>query len=428
LSAIHLDGRHLALLLALSLASGCSNGGVIHGDGYQPPVPADDDVADDDDMVDDDDVTDDDDSVPPLEQVAGTDEDPSAVIYDWGSIPTFEITLQGDAYHALQVDPYTYTEGEFTWEGVTYGPVGVRLKGQGSFQSIDDKPAFKIKFNEYVSGGRFLGRESLTLNNMVWDYSMLHERLAYLIYRAAGVPASRNNHALVYVNGQFYGLYANTESTEQQLIAQWFDDVGGSMFEGWDVDFYPWYVDSFQLDWGPDDYTNITGLAEALQIPGAAGLTEAEDHVHLDSFLRYWAVGAVVAQYDAYPYSSPGDDFQLYDDPTTSSLWFMPWGTDETFYYPDNSVDAVNGILAQRCLEVPDCRDAWEAHVWEVMDLVEAMDWVALLDEVIDEIEPHVQADPRRPYDVNTVNSYQQTARQLMVGRRATLEWQLGAP
>jgi len=414
----------LAALLCVALV-GCDSGGIVHGDGWGPWIPSDDDdVADDDDDV----VDDDDDVEPLLEEITGAEGDPSALIYDWGEVQTFEITLEQDEYNALRVDPYTYVAADFTWEGVTYGPVGVRLKGQGSFQSIDDKPAFKVKFNEFVSGGRFLGLESITLNNMVWDYSMMHERLAYRVYREVGVPASRNNHALVYVNGMFYGLYANTESTEPHLIGQWFEDTGGSMFEGWDVDFYPWYVDSFQLDWGPDDYSNIAGLADALQTPGADGLTAAEEHVDLDNFLRYWAVGAVVAQFDAYPYTSPGDDFQVYDDPTSGTLWFMPWGTDETFYYPDNSITSVNGILASRCREVVDCRAAWEAQVWEVMDRVEALDWVALFDEVADEIGDHVQADPRRPYDMGTVSTYQSSMRQMMANRRAALESQIGAP
>ncbi len=417
--------RRWIFLVSLLLVPGCTPGAVgVPGWTY---------TGDDDDIVgdDDDDDADDDDGDPgpvELEEVPGSDADPNEALYSWDAVNTFEITLEPAAITALEIDPTTYVEGSFTFEGHTYSPVGVRLKGQGSFQTIHEKPAFKVKFNAFVPGGRFAGVESLTLNNMVWDYAMMHERLAYAVYREAGIPASRSNHAEVYVNGNLYGLYANTESTDQPMIARWFDDTSGSMFEGWDVDFYDQYVDQYQLDWGPEDRTNIQGLADALETAGTEGLEAAREHVELEQFLRYWAVGAVVGQFDGYPYTTPGDDYQVYDDPTTGTLHFLPWGTDETFYYADNDVTAIVGIVAWRCGQSAECVDAWIEQVWEVMDLAEAMDWVGLFDESQDQITPYFQADPRKPYSNYDVDTYQWVMREMIVDRRAQLEHQLGAP
>jgi len=384
-----------------------------------PGPPGDDDVADDDDY---------DPPVTPIEDVQGSDEDPSDRVFTWGEVPSFEIGLQPLAIEALEDDPYTYVEGSFEFDGAVLEPVGVRLKGQGSFQTIHEKPAFKVKFNEYVPGGRFLGMESVTLNNMVWDFSMMHERLAYRVYREMGVPASRCNHATVQVNGEAYGLYALVESPDPDMIERWFDDTGGSLFEGWDVDFTAEYVDDFQLDWGPDDRSNIEGLAEALEEMGPDALAAAEEHIALDQFLAYWAVGAVVAQFDAYPYTYPGDDFHVYDDPTTGVLWFLPWGVDETFYYPDSDPEAVNGVLAQRCQEVSDCRLAWLDQVWAALDLTDEMELSTLCEEVRDEVWPLAQEDPRRPYDLGTVDYYQGFTCSVIAGRRQTLEGQLAQP
>ena len=47
------------------------------------------------------------------------------------------------------------------------------------------KAAFKVKFDEYVDDQTFFGLEKLTLNNMVQDRSMIHETLAYELFRAA---------------------------------------------------------------------------------------------------------------------------------------------------------------------------------------------------------------------------------------------------
>ena len=416
--------RLLTILAVSSWAIGCAPSGVMPVT-LPPDPPGDDDTGPADDDDDDDDL---DPGVTPIEDVPGSDEDPSDRVFTWGEVPTFDIGLESAAIASLEVDPYTYVEGTFEYDGFTFEPVGVRLKGQGSFQSIHEKPAFKVKFNEYVPGGRFLGMESVTLNNMVWDYSMMHERIAYAVYREMGVPASRCNHATVSLNGTHYGLYSLVESPDQAMIARWFDDDQGSLFEGWDVDFTPEYVASFQLDWGPDDRTNLQGVADTLLETGPAAIETVQEYLHLDEFIDYWAVGAVVTQYDAYPYTWPGDDFHVYDDPTSTQLWFIPWGVDETFYYPDNDPEAVNGVIAQRCQAVPECAQAWLQQVWVALDVAEGMDWATLCDEIRGEIWPLVEADTRKPYDDGTVWSYQVNMCDVIEGRRQSLEGHLGAP
>ena len=115
--------------------------------------------------------------------------------------------------------PDEYQPGTFALEadGVTHGPfeVGVRLKGGlGSFRGLEGKAAFKVKVDEYVDGQTFFGLEKLTLNNMVQDPSMVHETLAYELFRSLGVPASRTGYAFVRVNGESFGLYLNVETLD----------------------------------------------------------------------------------------------------------------------------------------------------------------------------------------------------------------------
>ncbi len=364
---------------------------------------------------------------PPLEGVDGVG-DLSAELFAGDEIPTFHLTLSPESMESLHqayldwiyngIVFTEYVEGTFEYDGVVYDPVGIRLKGQGSALDVYDKAAFKVKFNEYVPGARFLGLEALTLNNMSYDYSMMHERLAYRIYREAGVPASRSSHAMVTVNGDLYGLYANVESPDVHMIARWFERTDGTMFEGWDVDFTAEYIPSFQLEFGPDDRENLWGLAEALAQPGPQALVDAEEHVDLEAFLRYWAVGAVVGQFDAYPYSWPGDDFHVYDDPDTGQLCFIPWGVDETFYYPTNPVDYVYGVLAVRCLESGTCRQAWEAEIWAVHDLAVSLDWAGEFEAIQAQIAPLVAQDTMKPYS-NADVAYYQGLMQGMIATRA---------
>ncbi len=395
--------------------------------------------ADDDDN----DASDDDDSAetipsgPVWPDDGGGGDDPGAAIFDWSEVPEFHLELSDDAIDFLHEDyldfnvydpaedPFEYTTAIFRYNDLTYEPVGVRLKGQNSARDIYDKAAFKIRFNWSNPDGRFLGLKSITLNNMVSDYSMMHERIAYRLYREAGLCAARANHAALYINGDYYGLFTLLDSVGDQLLERDYEDPSGSLFEGWDVDFYDYYIPSYQHEEGVDDRTALYGLADALQISGPEGLTAAEEFVDWDQFRRWWAIGAMVAQFDGYPYSNPGDDYHVYVEPITGQLHFLPHGLDECFYYDDHPVDSVNGIVASRCVNDAECREIWEAEIFNALDLADEAGWADWYTTVQAQIEPLVEADDRKPYNNYQVTQYQGLVESIITNRRAQMEGQL---
>ena len=353
--------------------------------------------------------------------------DPEERIYSDLYIHEFEIGLSDDALASLLDEPTTWVEASFTWEGRTWSPVGVRLKGEGSFLPITSKPSMKIKFDRYDDGLSLHGLDELTLNNMSSDAAMMHERVGYRVYREAGVPAARCNHAWVTINGDDYGLYANLETVDRALIRRWFSDADGRLFEVWDVDFKAEYIDAFELEYGDDDRTRLWGVADALEddVPGAIDAAAAS--LDLEQFARYWAVGAVIGQFDAYPYSSPGDDAHVYDDPESGVLHFLPHGVDETFGSSSHDVTAVNGVIARRCQSDAACTALFAAEVLEVLDVVEAFDWEGTLDEVAAQIAEAAEEDPRKPYTTAAVWDEQDAMRVFVADRRAELQRQLEA-
>jgi hypothetical protein len=377
--------------------------------------------ADDDTTVD---PGDDDDESP--EHVGGPG-DPSDAIFAGKVVHEFDIQLNEASWNALVASPFEWVEASILYDGEEYGPLGVRLKGQNSFQPLDSKPAFKIKFDWIEDDATFLGLKRLTLNNMWTDWTMIHERVAYRLYREAGVPAVRSAHAWVRVNGEPYGLYALLESEDRQFVGRWFDDDEGSFFEVWDVDFYDAYIPYFEWEFGEDDRTNLQGVADALESSGPGAIQNVREHLDLDGFLQYWAVGAFVGQFDAYPYSYPGDDCSVYDDRETGVLHFIPHGMDEAFAGFENPVDWVNGIIASRCLGVSSCREDWIQRIAEVSQLAEEIDLLATADEAIELIEPYVQDDPRMQYSASDIAWGQEDLRNWVLNRREQLEDQLGA-
>lgn len=363
-------------------------------------------------------------SAPPEEIPAAGDL--TDVIMGYEQLPEIGIEIAPGDIELLRISPRTYVPAYLRYDGRRYGPVGIRLKGSNSFLPIDEKPSLRINVNEYVHGAAFFGMKDLTFNNMSEDFSMMHERLAYYVARHVG-PASRSNHAAITINDRFYGLYANVESIKDRIMARWFDDNSGPLFEGTDVDLAPEYIDAYELQDGPDDRTLLEAAAQALtDAQPERAIAAASEHVNMGSFFAYWAMAAVVGQFDAFPYSLPGDDYFVYADPGTNQLWFMPWGMDESFYSGSHDVLQVSSILATTCLAVPTCRQAFVTEVWATLQMVEELDWEGELERIVAEIAPHVAMDRRKPYDDAMVAEFQQQLRWFLRGRRASLESMLG--
>lgn len=347
------------------------------------------------------------------EQVLGYDADPEIAL-----------TVGAAEAQALRTDPRTYVRATIGFRGRDYGPCGLRLKGVNSFEPFDGKPSYRIDCDRFVPGGRFFGLEHLVLDNMHSDFSMMHERMAYWVARNARVPAARSNHARVSINGAPAALYAAVEAVDSKMMKRWFPDGDGPLYEATDVDFTAAYLPQFELDSGPDDRSLISGLATALTNPDPdAALAAAGVYVDLDEWRRFWAVESVVAQFDAYPYSFPGDDFYLYAVPG-GKLQFIPSGMDETFYSAEldpSSTMMLHGLLATTCRASAACFQAYVDAVWEVVAQVESMNWVAERQRIVTRIAPWVAADVKKPYTDADVATFQMNLYWFTTERRMRL-------
>ncbi len=351
-------------------------------------------------------------------------------IFDDVDLAHFALEIDDSDVRTLQRegkgDDHEWVPATMIYKGVRYENIGVRMKGENSFLPFDEKPSLKLKFDKFQDGTRFAGLKELTLNNMSNDYSMMHERVAYRLMREAGIPASRCSHVTLTVNGEDYGLYAGLEGVDKRMIENWRSDEG-SMFEVWDVDFYDYYVDDFQIEFGEDDRTHIQGAANAMERSGSKQAINAlAEHMDVDQFVRFFAAESVIGQYDSYPYANPGDDAHIYVDPDIDRLIWLPHGMDETFYYPDRNPMDVNGIIARRCLEVEECKADYIAAVWELQALAEEIDLGGYAREVEEQIRPLVNEDPHRPYSMDYVNYYQSAMISFIDNRSRDLEVHLG--
>ncbi len=347
----------------------------------------------------------------------------SDAFYADGAVQAVGLELSDEALAALQDDPRTWVEAVFVYEGERYGPVGVRIKGESSYRDLDQKPSFKVKFSEFDPAGRFLDMRRLVFNNMVSDPSMIRERVAYRFCREQGVVAPRANHVTVSVNGEPYGLYANVENTDEELLGRWFDDDGGAMWEIHDADFRPGLLDGFEHEEGDDDPAPIEALTADMAT--AEATTLAWNHVDREAWFRYLATMAYIGNIDGYPFSDPGDDAHIYREPTSGLFHFIPHGLDESFR-DDAAVEYVmHGILATASLEDEACKLEWRAALSSVVEAAPADVLAQWVDTYAAESDATADADSRKEYDNAAVDEGRAAVHAFLAKRDAYLSEQM---
>ena len=357
--------------------------------------------------------------------------DLSQEIFDAASFPRFDLDLPKASTDALNritsaddASQDNYVSATFTYDkggkNEVVQNIGVRLKGVGSFQRFTQKPAFKIKFDEFVAAQRFRGLARLTLNNAFDDGSFMAERLAYAVYRAAGVPAPRCNNARVYVNGAFYGVYANVEAEDKHFLKRWFDKDGGNLYEKDGTrDFVPQAESEFDLETNEKapDRSDLSKLISTIQAAtsSATFLTDLSPVLDTEAFLKFTAVEAAVNQWDTYAFTVFYiHNFRLYNDPSSGRFAFIPWGLDLSMKPFDGDVKAyigafelateraaksgrvTAGILFQRCLKSAECKAAYKRALEQVINVYEGMNLEAEADRHYQQIKAQVYADTKK--------------------------------
>ena len=94
---------------------------------------------------------------------------------------------------------FNYAKAEITIDGNPFPDAGLRFKGNSSYRFSRGslKKPFKIDTNRFVKGQKLHGRTKLNLSNAFLDSAFMKEKLAYELYRAAGLPTPQTGWANV---------------------------------------------------------------------------------------------------------------------------------------------------------------------------------------------------------------------------------------
>jgi spore coat protein CotH len=180
----------------------------------------------------------------------------------------------------------------------------------------------------------------------------LCEAIGGELFRAAGVPAPRDNFARVELNGRDLGLFVLEEAVNKEFLAKYFTRTKGNLYEGSKADINT----KLQKDSGDDskEQKEITALAAAVKEPDTAlRLKKLSSLLDVDRFISFAATEVFTWHHNGYTMGE--DNYRIYADPATNRMVFIPHGYEQLFGKPNGPlVPEWKGLVIKAIMESPE--------------------------------------------------------------------------
>lgn len=307
-----------------------------------------------------------------FENYYSDDSHSSDYIYDQNKLHRFDIYLTQQNLSEIDSNPVAeeYVEGFLVFEGKVVKNIGIRYKGSigawvGCLSGEDwtnpsgyktcPKLSIKIKFN-WKGDKKFYGMKKIQFHSQNLDPTKMHERLGYYMFREFGVIAPRSNHALIYINGKFNGVFANTENIDGPFTNKHFAKPNGNLYkEVWPVNSYGgsqnknYFIDGLKTNEEISDVSKIKSFSDQLGlINKSQAISIVDDWIDEDLFLKTIVVDRRIANDDGFLhfYHQEGQDYEnhnyyWYEDPNDDKLQLIPWDLDNSF---ENLIQNINPV------------------------------------------------------------------------------------
>jgi len=229
--------------------------------------------------------------------------------------------------------------------GVAFDSVGVKYKGNSSYNPNRPKNPFSIKLDEVIENQDYQGHTLIKLSNGFKDPSFLREALGYEIANQY-MDAPRANYARVYVNDNYHGLYTNVESIKSKFLSEHYYSSDNALFKcdpiqgaptppgcppsmGGGATFVYMGADStcylrfyeIESDYGWNDLVAAANVLNNTPI-------NAHQAFDIDRILWMLAFNNILVNLDSY--SGSGHNYYIYKDDNGRFLPIV-WDLNETF-------------------------------------------------------------------------------------------------
>ncbi len=376
-------------------------------------------------------------------------------IYDPADIKTVELTFEQSNYWSQLVNNYqseTPIEATLTYDGEEIGQVGVRFRGNTSYQMIgnSEKKSFKIEMDFIDEDLKIDGYKNLKFNNAHQDRSFMREVL-YGKMAAKYIPIAKGNFIHLYINGEDWGIYPNIQAIDKDFLDEWFLSNDGPLFrattEGngggpggggggpggggpnWgdgtaalnyhdsDTSSYQDYYTLKSSD-VENSWEQLVDACFALDVANENNTDNTEFYFDVDEILWYLAAENIFIDDDSYVYKGKMD-YMVYLEPETGRLNGIEYDGNSSFHLDDatsnswgpfKNVNNTNYPLLNKLVNIPQYRQRYLAHYRTILnETFTTENSTALIDEMDEQIGDLVAADTKKLYSTGQyINSIPQ--------------------
>jgi spore coat protein CotH len=332
-------------------------------------------------------------------------------------------------WNALRARPDqdTYYPADLRWNGITARNVGIRSRGSGTRNGR--KPGLRVDVNRYLAEQEFLGLKALVLDNAFTDPSTMREPLSMRLFARLGLPASREVHVRLFVNGAYAGLYVLVEPVDRTFVARSFGADEAHVEEGGYLYEYRWlreyafeyigeglrsYAELFEPKTRETDapsrlYQPLEALVRSINdTPIDRYEAEVGARLDLPQIVRVLAAQNAVGEIDGLVGNWGLSNFYLYRFRAERPAQLIPWDADHAFWTGDMPIDhrLDTNVLTARVMQIPTLRRLYLHTLIEASELVAAQaspgDRRGWLEREVDRLEGLVAAaaaaDPVSPF------------------------------
>lgn len=242
----------------------------------------------------------------------------------------------------------SYIDVTMRFNGKTWKNVGFRLKGNSTLRSAWGQGNYKLPFrlnidrfeDQYagITNQHFYGFEELSFSPGFKDQSLIREKLAADVFRAAGISAAQTAFYRVFIDFgsglKYCGIYTGVEIPDDNMIKSQFGEESGNIYkpESNLVAFAEAVFEKKNNTLTPD-FSDVKSFLSALNDPirstnPAQWRTALSSRFNVDHFLKYLAVNNVMVNWDSYGVMA--HNYYFYNHSVAKLTW-IPWDHNEAF-------------------------------------------------------------------------------------------------
>jgi spore coat protein CotH len=370
-------------------------------------------------------------SAVPIAAARATAADPtlSAPFFDGSVLHEIRLDMNSRDWQTLKENYQSnaYYPSDFRWGSQVLRNIGIRSRGTASRSEV--KPGLRVDFNRYSVEQTFMGLTSFVLRNNTTDRTGMHERISMQLFERLGVPAPREAHTTLFVNGAYVDLYSIVESIDKNFLARTRNENDGYLYKfdrnvgdapyyvtysGSNPDLYvphPFKPETHEADPHPQPIVDmIKTVAEASD----AGFRDAiAQYLDLGAFIKHVAIEMFLNESDGVLGDYGTTNFYLYRPPNSNLHVFIPWDKSETmhdrslsiFHNVDDVPEQVQNRIMTRAMKYNDLAnlylDVLNAAADSAAEPTEGdqRGWMERETErEFNQIRDAVLADPEKPY------------------------------